>query len=91
MRANVDIVNAAREMVVGSRKSTHYDGCWRDHKDCMIVRLADTVERLRGSQFVFTDEQQNALRAAIRELEALPVSRSLHAADVLRGMLEGKK
>jgi hypothetical protein len=63
MSDTVDIVKAAREMVSSSRKSTHYDGCWRDHKDCMIARLADEVERLQ-----ITVAQLQALADAIEKL-----------------------
>jgi chlorite dismutase len=64
----VDIVKAAREMVSSSRKSTHYAGCWRDHKDCMIVRLADEVERLQKTEIDLIDEIA-FLRSEVHMLE----------------------
>jgi hypothetical protein len=49
-----------------ARVSTHSGGCHMWHKDCMIHRLADALERAR-----LTDEEREAIERAIgRELDA---------------------
>ena len=49
-----------------ARVSTHSAGCHMWHKDCMIHRLADALERA-----ALTDEEREAIERAIgRELDA---------------------
>ncbi len=49
-----------------ARVSTHSAGCHMWHKDCMIHRLADALERAR-----LTDAEREAIERAIgRELDA---------------------
>jgi hypothetical protein len=43
-----------------ARVSTHSGGCHMWHKDCMIHRLADALERAR-----LTDEEREAIREAV--------------------------
>ncbi len=42
-----DIVRQARCMVPRDDMRTHHSSCYLVHKDCMLIRLADEVERLR--------------------------------------------
>jgi predicted phage gp36 major capsid-like protein len=43
-----------------ARVSTHSDGCHMWHRDCMIHRLADALERAR-----LADEEREAIQRAI--------------------------
>lgn len=41
-----DLVKIARARIDGTQ-STHWVGCERDHRECLIQRMADEIERLR--------------------------------------------
>ena len=62
-----------------ARVSTHSAGCHMWHKDCMIHRLADALERAR-----LTDEEREAIERAVLGDD------SFHAAT-LRSLLERTK
>ena len=76
-----------------ARVSTHSAGCHMWHKDCMIHRLADALERAR-----LTDEEREAIQFMLRHgasgADADPYPDSddypLHN-DTLRGLLERMK
>lgn len=40
-----DLVKLARQRI-GSTQRTHWEGCERDHRECLIQRMADEIERL---------------------------------------------
>ena len=42
-----DLVKIARERIDGTQ-ATHWVGCERDHRECLIQRMADEIERLRA-------------------------------------------
>lgn len=42
-----DLVALARSRV-DSTQGTHWDGCERDHRECLVQRMADEIERLRA-------------------------------------------
>lgn len=42
-----DLVVLARRRVSDSTARTHWEGCERDHTECLIQRMADEIERLR--------------------------------------------
>ncbi len=43
-----DLINLARERVVAIDSRTHWVGCERDHRECLIQRMADEIESLRS-------------------------------------------
>jgi hypothetical protein len=43
-----DIVTRLRSFDVG-RGSTHYEGCWKRHMVCALLRAADEIEELRDA------------------------------------------
>lgn len=43
-----DLVKIARQRI-SPVVSTHWEGCERDHIDCLIQRMADEIERLRAA------------------------------------------
>ena len=43
-----DLVKIARARVTDIQ-STHWEGCERDHRECLIQRMADEIERLRAA------------------------------------------
>lgn len=43
-----DLVKIARERVAATDQRTHWVGCERDHRECLIQRMADEIERLRA-------------------------------------------
>lgn len=43
-----DLVKLARQRI-GSTQRTHWEGCERDHRECLIQRMADEIERLRAT------------------------------------------
>lgn len=42
-----DLVKIARARVTDFQQ-THWEGCERDHRECLIQRMADEIERLRA-------------------------------------------
>lgn len=42
-----DLVQIARQRIDGAQR-THWEGCERDHRECLIQRMADEIERLRA-------------------------------------------
>lgn len=44
-----DLVKIARERIDDTRV-THWVGCERDHRECLIQRMADEIERLRAER-----------------------------------------
>ena len=64
-----------------ARVSTHSAGCHMWHKDCMIHRLADALERAR-----LTDEEREAIELAIATWVCKPQLKA-----TLRGLLERLK
>jgi hypothetical protein len=60
-----------------ARVSTHSGGCHMWHRDCMIDRLADALERAR-----LTDAEREAIEEATRRLWGFDI------AATLRGLLE---
>lgn len=42
-----DLVDLARSRV-DSTQRTHWEGCERDHRECLVQRMADEIERLRA-------------------------------------------
>jgi hypothetical protein len=42
-----DLVKIARARVTDFQQ-THWEGCERDHRECLIQRMADEIDRLRG-------------------------------------------
>jgi hypothetical protein len=44
-----DLVRLARDWPVDDMR-THYDGCESAHGECLLMRLADEVERLRAER-----------------------------------------
>ena len=64
-----------------TRVSTHSGGCHMWHKDCMIHRLADALERAR-----LTDEEREAIELAIATWVCKPQLKA-----TLRGLLERLK
>lgn len=69
-----DLLRLARTRIDTSQR-THYEGCERDHRECLIQRLADEVERLRGAQ----NAQRKPLTSAqIRAIECEVASSRLH-------------
>jgi hypothetical protein len=57
-----DIVTQARGLVLTLPSRTHWEGCHERHYGCMIARLADEVERLRG-----TNARQERELASLRD------------------------
>lgn len=43
-----DLVKIARERIDGTQ-ATHWVGCERDHRECLIQRMADEIEHLRAA------------------------------------------
>ena len=43
-----DLIKIARERLDGTQ-SSHWEGCERDHRECLIQRMADEIERLRAA------------------------------------------
>lgn len=43
-----DLVKIARARVTDIQQ-THWEGCERDHRECLIQRMADEIERLRAA------------------------------------------
>ena len=75
-----DLVPLARSRIDGTQ-CTHWEGCERDHRECLIQRMADEIERLRATlerqQVSYERERQldqeeiERLRAQIAEAEVL--------------------
>ena len=42
-----DLVTIARQRIDDTQR-THWEGCERDHRECLIRRMADEIERLRN-------------------------------------------
>jgi hypothetical protein len=61
-----------------ARVSTHSGGCHMWHKDCMIHRLADALERAR-----LTDEERHAI-AVVRNCAMTRAERFLTQSDAER-------
>jgi hypothetical protein len=60
---------------------THYEGCEADHIECLVVKLADEVERLRA--------EGERLRAALQSIaKSTCCDRCNEAALVAREALE---
>jgi hypothetical protein len=60
---------------------THYEGCEADHIECLVVKLADEVERLRA--------EGERLRAALQSIaKSTCCDRCNEAALVARKALE---
>jgi short-subunit dehydrogenase len=57
-----DLVKLARQRIDDGQR-THYEGCERDHRECLIQRMADEIERL----------QAECLRLNHAEAEAMSV------------------
>jgi hypothetical protein len=64
-----------------TRVSTHSAGCHLWHRDCMIHRLADALERAR-----LTDAEREAIELAIETWVCKPQLKA-----TLRGLLERTK
>ncbi|MCC0042787.1 MAG: hypothetical protein H6880_11480 [Rhodobiaceae bacterium] len=43
-----DLVQIARSRIDDTQR-THWEGCERDHRECLIQRMADEIERLRAT------------------------------------------
>jgi len=57
-----DLVKIARARVTDIQQ-THWEGCERDHRECLIQRMADEIERLRA--------ERDALKVENEKLSAL--------------------
>jgi hypothetical protein len=57
-----DLVKLARQRIDDTQR-THWEGCERDHRECLIQRMADQIERL----------QAECLRLNHAEAEAMSV------------------
>jgi hypothetical protein len=75
-----DLVKLARQRIDNDQR-THWDGCERSHRECLIQRMADEIERLRATlerqQISYERERQldqeetERLRAQIADAEVL--------------------
>jgi hypothetical protein len=75
--SNFDLVKLARQRIDDSPR-THWEGCERDHRECLIQRMADEIERLRAE----------CLRLNHAEAEAMSVVLSLEGmVERLRDLL----
>ncbi len=59
-----DLVKIARQRIDDTQR-THWEGCERDHRECLIQRMADEIDRLRAAQ--------GTLREAWTEIDLLSV------------------
>ena len=66
-----DLVQIARSRIDGAQR-THWDGCERDHRECLIQRMADEIERLRA-----TLERQQLSYEREREIDQEEIERLL--------------
>lgn len=64
-----DLVKLARQRI-DSTQRTHWEGCERDHRECLIQRMADEIERLIALR---RDDARvlERMRALIAEAEVL--------------------
>lgn len=53
-----DLVKIARSRIDGSQR-THWEGCERDHTECLIQRMADEIERLRAALAKANDQAEH--------------------------------
>ena len=66
-----DLVQIARSRIDGAQR-THWEGCERDHRECLIQRMADEIERLRA-----TLERQQLSYEREREIDQEEIERLL--------------
>ena len=66
-----DLVTIARSRIDGAQR-THWEGCERDHRECLIQRMADEIERLRA-----TLERQQLSYEREREIDQEEIERLL--------------
>lgn len=59
-----DLVKTARQRV-DTERCTHYEGCERDHRECLIQRMADEIERQAAALQEARLEVLHGIRAAI--------------------------
>ena len=50
------LATALRELNADGRASTHYDGCWQNHKGCAALYAADRLDDLRATIEQLTTE-----------------------------------
>ncbi len=62
-----DLVRLARQRIDDSPR-THWQGCERDHRECLIQRMADEIEAQRAE----IERLRALLREALPELYASP-------------------
>jgi regulator of replication initiation timing len=55
-----DLLTIAREKIYYKHRS-HYDGCERNHFECLVRRMADEIERLRAEVKHWKEARQMAL------------------------------
>lgn len=56
-----DLVRLARQKTFGMR-TQHYEGCENDHAECLMVRLANEVERLKAEVKRLKSERDEAVQ-----------------------------
>ena len=64
-----DLVQIARSRIDDTQR-THWEGCERDHRECLIQRMADEIERLRA-----TLERQQISYEREREIDQEEIER----------------
>lgn len=64
-----DLVQIARQRIDDTQR-THWEGCERDHRECLIQRMADEIERLRA-----TLERQQLSYEREREIDQEEIER----------------
>lgn len=74
-----DLVQIARSRIDGAQR-THWEGCERDHRECLIQRMADEIERLIAlrrddARVLERMRAQIADRPLVDALRALPDTR----------------
>lgn len=88
-----DLVQIARSRIDGAQR-THWEGCERDHRECLIQRMADEIERLRATlerkqlsyereREIDQDEIERLIALRRYDARALDAERAGRAAAVL--------
>ena len=69
-----DLVQIARSRIDDTQR-THWEGCERDHRECLIQRMADEIERLRATlerqQLISYEREREIDQEEIERLIAL--------------------
>lgn len=61
-----DLVKIARARVTDIQ-STHWEGCERDHRECLIQRMADEIERLTAENRHLRQTVTGSVSAALHD------------------------